>query len=164
MRSLYVHGGMKPVVKYFEGIKGVNIILRDVLTTMSELKENKLYRVYSSIRLREHLYKEYANFTKERVERQLQVRAIAIGPGGDEQPLAERRWLSMEKGSPTYTIIYGPKVAHFSLDKGGNPLGVLIEDSGIAETERMIFDHVWDSLAGKAARAAARKSKVRAAS
>ncbi len=145
IRSLYVHGGAKPVVKYYEGEKGVSLILRDVLQTMSE-HPDKLYRVYSSAALRESLYKEFPHFTKERIARGLKVRVVAIGPGGEDSPQAERRWLSEKAGAPTYSIIYGPKVAFFSLDKSNLPLGVLIEDSGIAETERLVFDHLWDML------------------
>lgn len=145
LKSLYVHGGMKPVVKYYEGAKGVNIILQDVLRTMSERPE-KMYRVYSSAALREYLYKEFPHFTKERIERRLQVKVIALGAGGDDQPLAERRWLSDKEGSPTYSIIYGPKVAFFALGASDVPIGVLIEDARIAETERMVFDHVWTTI------------------
>ncbi|KPJ85060.1 hypothetical protein AMJ57_04515 [Parcubacteria bacterium SG8_24] len=146
LRSLYAHGGRKPVVKYYEGAKGVNIILRDVLTTMSGHPGEKLYRVYSSVGIRQHLYREFADFTKQRVERRISVRAIAVGEGGDERPLSERRWLSLKEGAPTYSIIYGPKVAFFSLDDNTEPLGILIEDERVADTERMIFDHVWETL------------------
>lgn len=145
LRSLYAHGGAKPTVKYYEGNKGITIILNDVLRTMA-VQEDRSYRVYSSIALREYLYKEFPHFTKERIARRLHVRVIAVGAGGEDQPLAERRWLSQKDGSPTYSIIYGPKVAFFSLGPNDTPLGVLIEDASVAETERMIFDHVWDSL------------------
>lgn len=145
LRSLYVHGGAKPTVKYYEGLKGFTIILNDVLRTMSD-QENKTYRAYSSVALRDYLYREFPHFTKERIARRLHVRVIAIGAGGDDQPLAERRWLSEKNGSPTYSIIYGPKVAFLSLGANESPLGILIEDANVAETERMIFDRVWESL------------------
>jgi sugar-specific transcriptional regulator TrmB len=145
LKSLYVHGGMKPVVKYYEGAKGVNIVLQDVLRTMSD-QSDKLYRVYSSAVLREYLYKEFPHFTKERIERRLHVRVVAIGAGGDDQPLAERRWLPAREASPTYSIVYGPKVAFFALSAAEVPIGVLIEDQRVADTERMIFDHVWNTL------------------
>ncbi|MEK9152233.1 MAG: TrmB family transcriptional regulator, partial [Patescibacteria group bacterium] len=145
LRSLFVHGGAKPVVKYYEGPKGVNIILQDVLRTMSE-NPDKTYRAYSSSLLRDYLYKEFPHFTRERIARGLKVKVIAVGPGGEDQSLAERRWLSDLRGSPTYSIIYGHKVAFVSLDKNGSPIGVLIEDERIAETERMIFEHVWRTL------------------
>jgi sugar-specific transcriptional regulator TrmB len=160
LKSLYVHGGAKPTVKYYEGSKGVTVILEDLLRTMSD-QSDKMYRVYSSIALREYLYREYPHFTKERIARRLNVRVIAIGAGGDDQPLAERRWLSAKKGSPTYSIIYGQKVAFFSLDAKGTPLGVLIEDASVAETEQMIFDHVWASLSDQDA--AAKKKEAASA-
>lgn len=144
LRSLYVHGGTKPVVKYYEGAKGVNIILRDVLRTMSE-NSDKTYRVYSSSLLRDYLYKEFPHFTRERIARGLRVKVIAIGPGGDEQSLSERRWLPAE-GAPTYSIIYGNKVAFVSLDKNDALIGVLVEDERISATERLVFEHVWQTL------------------
>lgn len=146
LRSLYVHGGMKPVVKYYEGAKGVRIILRDLLTTMSEGTERRLYRVYSSAGLREYMYKEFPDFTKERIKRDIEVRAIAVGAGGEDQPLAERRWIRAEGSSFTYTLIYGQKVAFISLGEKDQIHGVLIEDPRITETERMVFDHVWMTL------------------
>lgn len=145
LKSLYVHGGMKPVVKYYEGAKGVNIILQDVLRTMSD-QSDKLYRVYSSSIVREYLYKEFPHFTKERIERRIQVKVVALGAGGEEQPFADRRWLTQHEGSPTYSIIYGPKVAFFALSASEVPIGVLVEDGRVAETQRMIFDHVWETL------------------
>jgi sugar-specific transcriptional regulator TrmB len=145
LRSLYVHGGAKPTVKYYEGDKGFTIILNDVLKTMAE-ESDKTYRAYSSAALRDYLYKEFPNFTKERIARRLNVRVIAIGAGGDDQPLAERRWLNGKDSSPTYSLIYGKKVAFLSLGANKNPLGILIEDSSVAATERLIFDRVWESL------------------
>lgn len=145
LRSLYVHGGAKPTVKYYEGDKGITIILNDVLHTMSG-EDDKTYRAYSSAALRDYLYKEFPNFTKERITRGLRVRVIAIGAGGDDQPLAERRWLSEKDSSPTYSIIYGKKVAFLSLGQHDSPLGILVEDPNVAATEKIIFDRVWDSL------------------
>lgn len=146
LRSLYAHGGSRPTVKYFEGVKGVALILEDVLRTMGA-QDDKVYRVYSSLALRDQLYKEYPQFTKERVERRIRVRAIAVGAGGEEQPFSERRWLPKGTASPTYKLIFGPKTAFISLGKDGAPLGVLIEDAAVAETEKMIFDRLWVTLA-----------------
>jgi sugar-specific transcriptional regulator TrmB len=145
LRSLYAHGGAKTAVKYYEGAKGVGIILRDVLTTVNLLTP-KLYRAFSSAGLRDALYRDYPNFTKERIAKEVHVRVIALGAGGDPQPFSERRWLPVTDGAPTYTLIYGSKVAHITLDDGEVPLGILIEDPGVAATERLIFDHLWRTL------------------
>jgi HTH-type transcriptional regulator, sugar sensing transcriptional regulator len=146
LRSLYAHGGSRPTVKYFEGAKGVALILEDVLRVMGG-QENKMYRVCSSLALRDQLYKEFPHFTKERIERHVSVRVIAAGSGGEEQPFSERRWLPKGVVSPTYKLIFGPKTAFISLGADGAPLGVLIEDESVAETERIIFDRLWDTLA-----------------
>lgn len=145
LRSLYAHNGKQSTLRYYEGSKGLAIVLEDVLRTMSA-QADKTYRAYSSASMREHLYKDFQNFTKDRIGRRIQVRVIAIGAGGGEQPLSSRRWLESGKEAPSYVIIYGHKVAFFSLDKSGEPLGVVIEDERVAETERMVFDHVWKTL------------------
>lgn len=145
LRSLYAHNGSRPTVKYYEGSKGIAIILEDVLRTMGAAVD-KSYRAYSSLALREHLYKEYPQFTKERVERRIRVKVIAVGAGGEDQPFSERRWLPKGVAAPTYKLVYGPKTAFISLAADGSPLGVLIEDAAVAETERVSFDLLWTTL------------------
>ena len=43
LQSMYNRGGGKPVVRYFEGTKGVKLILDDVLHTMSNEKKKEYY-------------------------------------------------------------------------------------------------------------------------
>ncbi|MBI3115138.1 MAG: TrmB family transcriptional regulator [Candidatus Kerfeldbacteria bacterium] len=144
--ALYARRGEKPAVKYYEGFRGAKAILRDVLDTMGRA-ERKAYAVYSSLDLREHLYKEFPNFNEERVERGIRVRTISFGSGGELHGLDERRWLTRKQSAPTYVLLYDGKVATLSLDKSGSLIGILIESQAIAATERMIFDRLWDTLA-----------------
>ena len=58
----------------------------------------------------------------------------------------ERKWISKSEGSPTYIIIYNKKVALISLDKSNNPIGMIIADQGIFQTQKMIFEYIWQTL------------------
>lgn len=145
LQSLFNSVGGKPVVRYYEGYGGVKHILEDVLRTMDD-DSKKTYYVYSSATIRDALYKMYPRFTDERVKQKIAVRVIAIGEGGDEQLLAERKWLTKTPNVPTYSILYGNKTAFISLDSANIPLGVIIEDESIAKTQKMFFEQLWRTL------------------
>ncbi len=140
LRSLYDGGGSKPTTKLYEGESGIRTILEDVLETREP------YMAYSSADLRGALYHSFPSFTKERIQKKIFVRVIALGSGGSEAELAERRWLTREEGAPTYTLIYGNKVAAISLGQHGKAQAVLIADAAVAETQRIIFEHLWKFL------------------
>jgi sugar-specific transcriptional regulator TrmB len=144
LRSLYDSGGAKPTTKLYEGASGIRTVLEDVLGTC--LTGGCGYVAYSAADLRETLYESFPSFTKERIKKKIFVRVVAMGGGGGEAELSERRWLTREGGAPTYTLIYGNKVAAISLSPTGKPRAVLTEDAAIAETQRIIFEHLWKSL------------------
>lgn len=145
LRTMYATPRDKATVKYYEGFRGARAILRDVLITMSRA-EKKEYYVYSALDLRQYLYKEFPNFTDERVKRGINVKTIAIGGGGSLHGLDERRWLSRKESAPTFVIIYDGKVARLALDHNQQLMGILIESQPIAETEMLIFRHLWERL------------------
>ncbi|MBU0625074.1 hypothetical protein KKF05_01895 [Patescibacteria group bacterium] len=149
LKSIYAYGGDKPSVKYYEGMKGVEIILKDVLTTMSESSGNRLYRVFSSPRPRQFIFNNFPNFTKERIARDIRVHILVMGEDRPNRPLMEQKTISTKEGAPTYSFIYGAKIAFISLDDDDTATGVIIEDSRIAETQRIIFDHIWNLSAEK---------------
>ena len=140
----------RPLVKYYEGDEGVVTILRDVLQTTARL-ENPEYYVYSSLPLRQYLYRQFPEFTDQRIEENIAVKVIAIGEGGDPASASERRWLPNTDSDDTvissYTIIYGDKFALISISNDETPYGVVIEDSGTASMQRLLFDTLWARLA-----------------
>jgi len=148
LKSLFSGNESKPVVKYYEDDIGIRTILEDVLNQTEHTKE-KEYRVYSSANIRPYLYKKYQKFTEDRIKRNIFVRAIAIGDGGKESGNDERRWLKSEGEAPTYTLIYAGKVAMISVNKKNTPHGVIIEDQNLSETQKLIFDALWDKLKRK---------------
>lgn len=145
LQSLYKRGGEKPVVRYFEGERGIRTLLADVLAVMEKQKE-KIYRVYSSSAIREHYYSAYPKFTEDRIKKKIAVRVIAMGPGGGTRGLDERRWLTQEAASPTYSLIYAGHVAHIALAAGGEMVGVIIENDALFASETMIFEALWKTL------------------
>jgi len=145
LKSIYDNAGDKPVVKYYEGFLGIKIILKDVLNTFVDAGK-KEYFVYSAADIRDYLYKAYPHFTRERIQDKIYVKVIAMGSGGRLCGLDERLWLSRQKGSPTYILIYQNKVAMISVDKNQDPLGVIIEDEGIYKTQVILFQKMWELL------------------
>jgi HTH-type transcriptional regulator, sugar sensing transcriptional regulator len=144
LRSLNSTGD-QPVVKYYEGANGIKTILKDVLDTVAE-QEVKQYVVYSSANIRKYLYEAFPNFNDERLKREIKVKAVAFGEGGEMAGLDERKWLTKKEGAPVYQLIYGSKIALISVDNGGSPRGIIMEDNATATTQRMLFEHIWGTL------------------
>jgi len=124
---------------------------------VTEANEEKTYRVYSTEGIREHLYKDFQTFSDVRVARGIEVKAIAIGKGGELRGLDERKWLplldhsrtsgvDLYNPSPTYIMIYPGKTAYISLDQTGTPMGVVIENTGISMMQQLVFDALWHTL------------------
>lgn len=147
LQSMYNRGGGKPVARYYEGFSGIKTVLQDVLSTMGKIKEKeKEYYAYSSANVRDILHKSFPSFSRERVKLGIRVKVIALGEGGEQHPLSERKWLTKDGASPSYTILYGPKTAHLGVDSVSTPLGVVVDDKNITRTHQMIFEHLWSTL------------------
>lgn len=138
-------GSAKPVVKFYEGSKGFATVLRDVLATVGKTSD-KEYLVYSSAHIRQYLYESYPAYTQDRINANIHVKVIAIGSGGELHGLDERKWLPGEQHAPTYSMLYGSKVALLSVNASGQPIGVVMEDTAIAQTQRLLFLALWNTL------------------
>lgn len=142
--ALHHKGGERPVAKYYDR-KELRFILEDVLATCEQAPE-AMYRIYSTEGLREFLYEDFPTFSDARVSKGIQVRAIAIGEGGTLRGLDERKWISQTNSTPTYIMLYPGKSAYISLNAKQEPVGVVIENDGVYETQRRIFDELWGLL------------------
>lgn len=133
-------------VRFYEGDDGVELVLRDILDSTAKTAD-KRYAVISTKTLREHLYRPFPNFTRTRVQRGIRVRVIAVGEGGDDAELAERKWLPAGAGTDaSYIAIYPPKVAMITLADRNYPVVVIIDSAAIASTQQLLFDTLWDLL------------------
>ncbi len=147
LRALFQVSGDKPRVALYEGMEGVRQILEDVLDVMDET-ETREYYVYSSAGIRGNVYEAMPDFSNRRIKRKISVKTLALGNGGQTVGLDERKWLPTngKEFKSTYEIIYGNRVAHISLDVGQNPVGVIIQNSGIYETQKFIFNSLWEKI------------------
>ena len=144
LRSLHHRGGEQPVARYFARDE-IHNILEDVLKVCEERADLE-YRIYSTVGIREYLYQGFETFSDVRVSKGIAVKVIAIGEGGELRGLDERKWLKAENGTPTYIIIYPGKTAYISLNAQQEPVGVVIENEGVHQTQRVIFDELWSKL------------------
>jgi len=145
LQSVYKKSGGKPVVKFYEGLKAMKTVLQDVLDVTEKSKE-KTYYIFSSLNIRPYLHQAWPNFTKERVKRGIHVHAIALGHGGTKAPLAIRKSLTNQEGSPTYFLMYEGKVAMISVNKDHELMGLIVEDEAMFESQLQIFKYLWKTL------------------
>lgn len=144
LKSLYNKGGGGPVARYYER-RELATILNDVLASCVA-RDDMLYRIYSTAGIREYLYDSFQTFSDARIGKGIRVHVIAIGEGGELRGLDERKWLKTTNGTPTYIIIYPGKTAYISLNAKKEPVGVVIENDGVFETQKNIFDALWATL------------------
>jgi hypothetical protein len=96
--------------------------------------------------MRKYLYEEFSTFSDVRIAKGISVKVIAVGEGGEKRGLDERKWLNKKTSTPTYILIYPGKTAYISLDAKGEPVGVVIENDGVYQTQKMVFDSLWNVL------------------
>jgi len=145
LRSMRTIVEEKPVVTYYDGAQGIRTILQDVIDRVAG-QEKCEYYVYSSASIRNYLYAAFPDFNEERLAKQIKVRVIALGKGGEMAGLDERKWLTQDNSAPTYTLIYAGRVAMISTSKDGLPIGLIISDIGLYETQKIIFNDLWKKL------------------
>lgn len=133
-------------VRYYEGDDGIELVLRDILSTVS-LQAQRSYSVFSSKPIRAHLYRPFPNFTLQRIQRGIAVKVIAIGDGGEDAELSQRKWIKTEGPvDAAYIAVYPPKCAIISLASQNYPTAVVIESKEVAAAQQIIFDTLWGLL------------------
>lgn len=147
LRSLRSSGEEQPVSLLYDGQAGVRQVLEDVLLRSSQAQE-KMYYAYSAPDVRSYLYAAMPDFTKERLKRAVRVRVIGFGAGASLQGLDERRELT-GVGMPmdTYVFMYAGRLAYITKSAAGEPVAMIIDNNGIYQTERQVFQALWERLA-----------------
>jgi HTH-type transcriptional regulator, sugar sensing transcriptional regulator len=144
LQALHDKGGDRPVARYYSG-KDISLILQDVIDTCDSDSE-AMYRIYSTEGIREELYDGFETFSDVRIGKGISVKVIAIGEGGELRGLDERKWLKAKSETPTYIIIYPGKTAYISLNAKKELVGVVIENDGVYQTQKTVFDSLWMKL------------------
>ena len=147
LNSLSGKGDNKPVTKYYEGKNGIKFILDDILKTVAGAKEKEYY-VYSAEGVREDVYSAYPDYNKKRIKNNIKAITISLSEGGGTYGKDERRWLknSGKKLDMTYILIYAGKCAFIARNNQNKPVGVIIENKMIYETQKNIFLQLWGLL------------------
>lgn len=148
LKSLQGSSSNKPVTKFYEGKQGIKFIMEDVLQTM-RIEKEKEYYIYSAPGVREDIYAAYPDFIKKRIKNKIKVKTISLSRGGETYGLDERKWLEKEGHDDinmTYILIYHNKCAFISRNPSHKPVGVIIENKMIYETQKIIFDQLWKFL------------------
>ena len=145
IKTLFEKQGGKPAVKLYEGKQGVKRILEDVLQSAE-----KEYYLYSSSRAqdRKNVYADMPDFSKKRIAKKISVKIISLDEGGQLAGFDERKQMPTQgkEIKSTHEIIYAGKVAHISLDDKDQPVGVVIQNEAIYETQALIFENLWSKL------------------
>jgi len=145
LKSLQAKSGSQPTTKLYEGKKGVRFILDDVLSSVSQSEDNEYY-IYSATKASDDIYDAYPDFTKTRIKTKIKVKAISLAKGGRTSGLDARRWLGTNDESATFILIYAGKCAFVSRDAKDTPVGVIIENEMIYQTQKIIFLNLWKRL------------------
>lgn len=149
LKTLFEKQGGKPVVKFYEGSKGVRQIFEDVLNQVS-LAHEKSYYLYSSATAedRKNVYGGMPDFSKRRIAKKISVKIISLGEGGRLAGLDERKQMPVISANlkATHEIIYAGKIAHISIDQNGEPVGVVIQNDEVYNMQKMIFEFNWSKL------------------
>jgi sugar-specific transcriptional regulator TrmB len=132
---------------FYEDHEGIAAILRDVLATCRNRNGNA-YRAISTQQISRFMYQNFPNFTQRRIAEHISVRVIGIGNSGNKDKLAERRMLPTTRGEAPncYTLLYGNKLAFITIDEASILTGTVINNTGISQAQKELFDHLWNTL------------------
>lgn len=133
---------------FYQDHEGIAAILRDVIATCRELPVAS-YRVISTRRVRQYMYQNFPNFTQRRIAEGISVRVIGVDASVGSDELSERRGLSATRGGGLncYTLMYGQKTALITIGDANLLAGIVIDNAGITQLQKELFDQLWDTLA-----------------
>lgn len=146
LKTKYEIRESKPIVRYYEGEKG---IIKANLEVLAEKKEILAYLVINKD-IDRKLEKFWDTYYAMRVENKIYVRAITPNTKEgieykrrDTKEMRETRLVPKDKFPITIEKnIVGNKVVFFST-KDGKLVATIVENKEIADTERAIFELAW---------------------
>jgi len=134
----------KPLVEMFEGIKGAIALLEELYKEKELLVYGSAQKAYESLK---HIPESLA---RRRVEEKIKAKMIfekskyALFRIEDPKirKVTEMKFLKSMEKCPTVTFIAGCKVGILSFD--GEISGVYIQDKEISDTQRIVFENLWN--------------------
>jgi len=149
LEKIYLQSTHRPVIRVYEGAKGIIKMLDDIFQTVPRGGSfDVILNAYDEFQI---LGEAYFNHVKERSKRKIKIRAIAEPSEFTKNwPKEVKKYLRQYKFLPrgqkflvSYHI-YGNKVSMFSLQ--WPVVGVIIENKEIADMEKMQFEYMWKAL------------------
>ena len=136
----------KPKIEVYEGKEGIKAVMNDLLRTRKPVLS------FSSTKHIFDLLEFYTpQFIRQRVKAGIEIRLLTEKTketeetlkNKDKKELRETRYLPKIGNIPNTVYVYGNKVALLNTNPD-SPMGVLIENVEIANTQRLLFEIIWE--------------------
>lgn len=144
LMAMHSAAGAAPAVSYFDGPSGVKTILNNILE-----EQRPLLALTSIDDMVSVIGEDFYDFIRARKNKFLHVKLLTsktpsslILKKKDAQELRETRFIGSEVKLKTANFIYSDHVAIVSLNPG-KPMGIILEDRAIADTQRFLFEALW---------------------
>ncbi len=149
LKSIFEYAGDRPVVRFFEGVEGLEAIQEDFI------RSSRTKDITFGLVSLDHLLNVFPNqeksFTVRRIQKNVYSKIIYTKKAGpvanatDKKSLREARFIPINKFPFTCSVdIYGKnKIAIVSY--AGKLAGVIIENLEIHKTFKAIFDLCWEA-------------------
>jgi sugar-specific transcriptional regulator TrmB len=147
IQAIYDLADNKPKVKYYEGLNGLLAMQEEYLRTKSKKIDN-ISSLDSFLKVMPNVGKSY---TPRRIEKGVRSRFLYVTKNGPDKSLAnsDKKELRESKHIPyekfpfeSDIAIFDNKISLESYSKNG-AMGVIIENEGIADSMRAIFNYLW---------------------
>lgn len=148
LKSIHNVSGVKPKIRFYEGIQGIKEVYEDTLKYSGE------FLAFGSEDIIRTVGSEWMeDFIRRRIKKRIPVKAILPKTDYAEERLFKRDQSQLratklvDKNKYPFSIeidIYGH--SKVSLISSKEAMGVIIESSEIYNTMKLIFELIWDNL------------------
>lgn len=136
LNSLSESVGKRPNVEVYTGKEGLKTIFEDILNDCDS---------FLCIASKNHLFKLFKYYFPHFVERR-KKKGIKVKIISEVQPFDKKAAYKLIKQKiKTATWLYNRKIAMISLEEK-EPIGILINEKNFYNTQKMMFDLLWDNL------------------
>lgn len=147
LQSAYSLSEIRPQVKVFEGNKGLLTIWKDILSAKGEIL------LWTNQETENNFFTKelHDQFIGERIKKGLFIKVLSVNNNkgmalkeNDSPSLRQTKLLPEKVNFSSETYIYEHKIA--TLDYNKDIIGVIIESTSFADTQRSVFEMAWNSL------------------
>lgn len=144
LKLIFNRSATKPKIRFFEGVEGVKDIYRELL------KVDEVLAIASPKHIEANLGDFFEQFSSKMIEKKVIARELITKDGASaryiqkfDNQFEQARFLPDDVQIKTDMIFYGDKLAMISY--GSDIHAVVIESSSIVETQKMMFEIIWQN-------------------